>query len=40
MSKQIDGQITIEEFRSSKEAPINVQMEYPIDPLPCPFCGA
>lgn len=40
MSKQIDGQITIEEFRSSKEAPINVQMEYPIDLLPCPFCGA
>lgn len=40
MSKQIDGQITIEEFKSSKEAPINVQMEYPIVPLPCPFCGA
>lgn len=23
----------------SKEAHIELQMEYPIEPLPCPFCG-
>lgn len=28
MSKQIDGQITIEEFRSSKEAPMIFMVHY------------
>lgn len=32
-------QITLEKYRNSKEAPVKLQMEYPIDPLPCPFCG-
>lgn len=32
-------QITLEQYRNSDEAPIKVQMEYPIEPLPCPFCG-
>lgn len=33
------GQISIEEYRSSNEAPIDAQMQYPIEPLACPFCG-
>lgn len=36
----MDGQISLEDYRKSKEAPIKLQMEYPIEPLPCPFCGA
>lgn len=35
----MDGQISLSEYRESEEAPIEVQMEYPIEPLPCPFCG-
>lgn len=35
----MNGQISIAEYRESKEAPIDVQMEHPIEPLPCPFCG-
>lgn len=35
----MEEQITIEKYRESKEAPIELQMEYPIEPLPCPFCG-
>ncbi|MBR3771638.1 MAG: hypothetical protein IKL07_05160 [Clostridium sp.] len=36
----MEGQITLEQYRNSNEAHIKVQMEYPIGPLPCPFCGA
>lgn len=35
----MDGQINIEEYRESSDAPVSLQMEYPIEPLPCPFCG-
>lgn len=35
----MEGQISIAEYRESQDAPIDVQMEYPIEPLPCPFCG-
>lgn len=35
----MEGQISIGEYRESEEAPIELQMEYPIEPLPCPFCG-
>lgn len=33
------GQISIADYRESEEASIDLQMEYPIEPLPCPFCG-
>ena len=33
-------QIMLFDYMESKEAPVNLQIEYPIDPLPCPFCGA
>lgn len=35
----MDGQINIADYKNSKDAPIKSQMEYLIDPLPCPFCG-
>lgn len=35
----MDGQITISDYRESKDSPVELQMEYPIEPLPCPFCG-
>ena len=35
----MDGQITKSDYRESKDSPVELQMEYPIDPLPCPFCG-
>lgn len=35
----MEGQINLNDFRESREAPIELQMEYPIEPLPCPFCG-
>ena len=33
------GQIKLLDYIESKEAPVELQMDYPIDPLPCPFCG-
>lgn len=36
----MEGQITLAGHTEGKEAPVRVQMEYPIKPLPCPFCGA
>lgn len=35
----MEQQITLAQYRESDEASIEVQMEYPIEPLPCPFCG-
>lgn len=35
----MNGQISLNEYRESKDAPVELQMEYPIEPLPCPFCG-
>lgn len=35
----MNGQINIADYKNSKDAPIKSQMEYLIDPLPCPFCG-
>ena len=35
----MEGQIMLLDYLESKEAPVNLQMEYLIDPLPCPFCG-
>ncbi len=35
----MNGQISLAEYIESKEAPIKTQMAYPIEPLPCPFCG-
>lgn len=35
----VRGQISISEYIENRDAPLNVQMEYPIEPLPCPFCG-
>ncbi len=36
----MEGQIRLEKYIESKSAPLGVQMAYPIEPLPCPFCGA
>lgn len=35
----MNEQITLETYRESKEAPDEAWMEYPINPLQCPFCG-
>lgn len=35
----MEGQISITEYSESNTAPIKVQIEYLIEPLPCPFCG-
>lgn len=35
----MNGQINLNEYRESKDSPVELQMEYPIEPLPCPFCG-
>lgn len=33
------GQIDLKEYIRSDACPVELQMKYPIDPLPCPFCG-
>lgn len=35
----MEAQINLTDYIESQNAPIEVQMEYLIEPLPCPFCG-